>query len=206
MFSSGKERAGDAHLVEIRVGGERLQAGVLILPAEATDARRTVGLEHRHHDRRSPYRGRLRVADREQSLVGDHFDEACAQSIGRDAEGADVVLERDALDDVRMRRAGMDERAAERLEETSRLVETAGAVLGDLARAAGDDVLMTLAATLRVVGRPETVAMVSTSSKMKRLSLNDRSGTTLSSSMRIEGADPAGEAVGAVVETGRRFR
>ena len=48
---------------------------------------------------------RLPIADGQQRLVRDRLDEAGAERIGRDAEGADVVLERHVLDDVGMRGA-----------------------------------------------------------------------------------------------------
>jgi len=41
----------DPHLVEIGIGRERLEAGVLILPAEAPDPGRAHGFEHGHDDR-----------------------------------------------------------------------------------------------------------------------------------------------------------
>src|SRR4029079_16547016 len=63
---------------------------------------------------------------------------------------------RDSLDDPRIRRARVDQRAAERLEEHAAL-EPPDAVLGDLARAAGRDVLVALATRLRVVDGSETV-------------------------------------------------
>jgi len=99
----------------------------------------------------------LSIPDCRQGFVCDAFDEPIAQKIGRHAEGADVVLERNTLDDALMRCAGMNERAAERLEETSRRFETAGAMLGDLARTASDDILVAFPATLRVVRRAEPV-------------------------------------------------
>ena len=107
-------------------------------------------------ERRAADRSGLAVADREQRAVRDRLDVAGAERVGRDAERADVVLERDALDDVRVRGAGLDQRAAERLEEHL-AVHAPGAVLRDLARAAGHDVLVAFAAALRVVGRAEPV-------------------------------------------------
>src|SRR4029453_18336120 len=135
-------RTRDAHLVEIGVRRERLEAGMLIFPPEAPETRHVVGFEHRHHDRGAAQLGGLGVADREQRLVGNTLDKAGTERDGRDPERTYVVLERDALDDVGVRRGRMDQRAAERLEEAARGVESTGAVLGDLAGSAGDDVLM----------------------------------------------------------------
>ncbi len=67
----GEQRRGDAHLVEVRVGGERLQAGVLALPAEAADARRGHRLRAPDHDSRAAQIGRLRIANGQQRVVGD---------------------------------------------------------------------------------------------------------------------------------------
>ena len=50
----------------------------------------------------------------------------------------------------------MDQRAAERLEELA-IQQTSGAVLRDLAGAAGDDVLVAFTTALRVVGGAEAV-------------------------------------------------
>ena len=55
-----------------------------------------------------------------------------------------------------MRRARVNQRAAERLEEFA-VLHVSGSVLGDLAGAAGDDVLMALAAALGVVDRPQAI-------------------------------------------------
>ena len=133
------------------------------------------------------------------------LDESRAERVGRDAERAHVVFERDALDDLLVRGARVDQRAAERLEETARRVQPSGAMLGDLAGAAGDDVLVTFAAALRVVGRPEAVgdgfgffedeAVVV--ERAQRLDVVFVDG--------VERPDPAREAVGAIVEAGRRF-
>ena len=164
---------------------------MLALPAEAADARAAVALRAPAPVTAVPrMAGGWLVADGEQRAVGDRLDEAVAQRVRRDAEGADVVLEGHALDDVGIRGARLDQRAAERLEELA-VVRCPVRCSADLARAAGHDVLVALAAALRVVGRPESVGTVSTSSKMKRLSLNERSGTTLSSSS-VSKAGPCG--------------
>ena len=115
-----------------------------------------VGLEHGRERDGAAQGRRLILANPQERRVGDRFDEAGAERVRRDAERADGVFVDDGLDDVRVRRARMHERTAERLEE---LVahEPARAVLGDLAGAAGHDVLMTLAATLRVIDRAQSV-------------------------------------------------
>ena len=58
---------------------------------------------------------------------------------------------------VRVRGARVDQRAAERFEEAAGRVHPPGAMLGDLARAAGHDVLVAFGAALRVVRRTEAV-------------------------------------------------
>ena len=199
-----EQRARDAHFVEVRVGRERLQAGVLVLPAEAPDARGAVRFQHRHFEDRSAQRRRLCVADRDDRVVRDRFDEAVAQRIRRQPERANVVFEVHPLDDVRIRRARLDQRTAERFEELV-AVQMSGAVLRDLARAAGCHVLVTFGQLCALYVGPRPSATVSTSSKMKRLSLNERPGTT-SSSSRSSNAGPCCEvAVGQVVEPGRRL-
>ena len=57
---------------------------------------------------------------------------------------------------IGMRRATLDQRSARAIRRRPRL-EPAGSVLGDLARAAGHDILVAFAAALRVVGRSESV-------------------------------------------------
>ena len=130
---------------------------MLVLPAKPPDPRDATCFEHRHHDRRATHLRGLGIPDRDQRLVGDALDEARAQRVGRDAEGPDVVLERDALDDVLVCSPRMNQRAPQGLEETTRDIEPTGPVLGDLARPAGHHVLVTFTATLGVVGRSETV-------------------------------------------------
>ena len=93
---------------------------------------------------------------RQERLVGDRLHEARPEGVRGHAEGADVVLEGHALDDLGVRRPRVDQRAAEGLEEHV-AVQPPGAVLRDLARASGHDVLVALAAGLRVVGRAEAV-------------------------------------------------
>ena len=66
------------------------------------------------------------------------------------------VLDRHHFDHVRVSGAGVHERAAEGLEELT--IEHMADVLGHLACAAGDDVLMALPAGLGVICGPKTIA------------------------------------------------
>src|SRR4029077_16520194 len=126
------------------------------LPSETTYSRPALRFQDRHSQRGALYRGGLPVANGQQRRIGDAFDKAIAERIGRDAEGRNVIFESDAFDDIGMRSSRLDERSAQRLETLIALV-VAGPMFGDLARAAGHDVLMALAATLRVVSWPEAV-------------------------------------------------
>src|SRR5207253_10033397 len=74
----GKERAGDSHLVVVGVGGERQQACVLALPAEATDTGASVTLEYRNQNRDAAHLDGLSIANRRQRAVGNRFDETVA--------------------------------------------------------------------------------------------------------------------------------
>ena len=84
------QRAGDAHLVEIRIRRERDQAGLLALPAESPDSHRPRLLEDRHVDDLPAHRRRLCRGDRLQRAVADGFDEAVAEEALRPAEAEDV--------------------------------------------------------------------------------------------------------------------
>ena len=86
----------------------------------------------------------------------NRFDESCAQRVRRDSKRSDVVLEVDRLHDIGMGCARVHERSTGRLEERT-VLHSARSMLGNLARAARNDVLMALAATLRVVDRPQAV-------------------------------------------------
>ena len=84
-------------------------------------------------------------------------------------------------------------------------LQAPGAVLGDLAGAARDDVLVTFAAGLRVVRRPEAVG--------DRLDFLEDEAVVVERTQRhhrvlvdgVEGRTLRVEAVGAIVEGGRRF-
>ncbi len=177
---------------------------MLGFPAKAPDAAEAVGLQDRHFECRAAKCRGLPVPDCEQRAVRDRLHEARAERVRGDPERADVVLEVDALDDAGMRRATLDQRAAERLEEDL-AVHAARAVLGDLAGAAGYHVLVTFAATLGVVGRPETVhhgldfledeAVVVERTQRNDIVLIDR----------IEWRSLRRKSVRAVIEAGRRL-
>ena len=64
------------------------------------------------------------------------------------------------FDDVRICSTRLDQRTAKRFEELA-ILGMASPVLGYLARASRDNVLMARAAALGVIGRPKTVSMVS---------------------------------------------
>jgi hypothetical protein len=66
----------------------------------------------------------------------------------RHAKSPDVILESDALDNVRVRGARMEQRAAQGLEERIDL-EASGAMFRDLARPTGNDVLVALATAVQ---------------------------------------------------------
>ena len=125
-------------------------------------------------------------------------------SVGGNAERTDAVFEGHALEDVRMSRTRLDQRATHRLHELQQL-QAPGAVLGHLARAAGHDVLVTLAARLGVERRAQSVS--------DRLDfLEDETivieGTQRHDRVFIDRVEcrPLGvEAVGAIVECGRRL-
>ncbi len=136
-------------------------------------------LEHRHLDDEAgdaPV-GRAALPFRvvAQEVVVDRFDESVAEDVHREAERAHRLAVGDALLDlvvgvgaVRADRAVVDQRApldeglaprdrhARSLEAAAR-VAMAGAQLRDLAAAAGDRILVALAARLRVVERSESV-------------------------------------------------
>ncbi len=129
---------------------------MLTLPAEATDAGAITRLWSRYHDRGAAHFLWLRVANRQESAVGNGLDEAGAQRVSGDAKRRDAVLKGHELRYVRMRCTRMDQRAAQRLEELA-IQQTPGPVLGHLAGAAGHDVLVALPAALGVVRWPQAV-------------------------------------------------
>ena len=130
---------------------------MLVLPAKAAESRRARRLENRHHDRGASQPLWLCIADGDQRLVGDALDEARSERVGGDTEGTHVILEGNALDDVRVRSARVNQGTAKRLEESARGIQATRAVLYDLARTAGHHVLVAFPAALRVEGWPEAV-------------------------------------------------
>ena len=80
-----------------------------------------------------------------------------AKRVGGNAERADAVFEWHALEDVRIGRSRLDQRATHRFHELQQL-EAPGAMLGHLARATGHDVLVTFAAGLGVERGPQPVS------------------------------------------------
>jgi len=89
---------------------------VLTLPPESADADRARGFENRSHHCGAAHGPRLTISNRKQGAVGNGFDDAGPQRACRHAKSSDVILESDALDNVRVRGARMDQRAAQGLE------------------------------------------------------------------------------------------
>src|SRR5262249_31981072 len=106
------ELAGDTHLIEIRIAGERKQAGLLCLPAETADTQCIAGFGYRNRSEGSTLRDWLRRDVVLQCLVGNCFNETVADSARRDAECFDGFRRADVLDDVGIRRAGVNQLAA----------------------------------------------------------------------------------------------
>src|SRR5215813_183843 len=65
------ELAGDTHLIEIRIAGERKQAGLLCLPAETADTQCIAGFGYRNRSECSTLRDWLRRDVVLQCLVGN---------------------------------------------------------------------------------------------------------------------------------------
>src|ERR1700749_2991947 len=82
------EAVRDAHLVQVRVGREREKARVLVLVAEAAEARLVRRFEHVHLNGRAAHGCGLRGAYRDQGQVADGLDEAVAEEVERGAEGS----------------------------------------------------------------------------------------------------------------------
>ncbi len=162
------QRARDAHLVQVRVRGERHEAGVLVLPTEAADADGAVRLENRHGDHLAGDASfalpRLRVGDREERVRVDRLDEAGAEGVGGHPEGADVLEAGHALLDGGVDRPIVDERPAGRIDEGSCGVEMSRAQFGDLADCAGDGVLVAFRTGLGVIDRAQSLCDLSSRS------------------------------------------
>ena len=97
----GKQRAGDAHLVQVGVGGELQQGRIAVLPAELPHRGLPAG-QIRHHRHRARDRGGiepLQGGDGADLRVGDGVDQAQAEQ-GRGAP---------PRDHVRLRRHGLGE-------------------------------------------------------------------------------------------------
>src|ERR1044072_4636016 len=108
---------------------------------------------------------RLVGGDLEKRLVRHGLDQAVAKKVERRAEGSHglIILDacgeerRDALLNLRVYRAVVNERAAGRVHEVAEHVLMPGAKLVNLADRAGNRVLVALRARLRGVDRPESV-------------------------------------------------
>src|SRR5438270_50086 len=91
----GKQCVGDPHLVEIGIAREGQKARVLILPAEAPDARSARGLDHRDVES-EPADPAVRLlallfGELDQGRIVDRLHEAVAEQVHRDAKGAYVL-------------------------------------------------------------------------------------------------------------------
>ena len=91
---------------------------MLALPSETTDSWPALRFQERHDQRGALHRSGLSVANGQQRRIGDAFDKAIAERIGRDAEGPNVIFESDAFDDIGMRGSRLDERSAQRLKKS----------------------------------------------------------------------------------------
>ncbi|MGH8239276.1 MAG: hypothetical protein ACREXP_19965, partial [Steroidobacteraceae bacterium] len=99
----------------------------------------------------------------------------------------------------------MDQRAAERFEEAAGRIHPSGAMFGNLAGAAGHDVLMTLGAALRVVRRAEAIRDHFDFFEDEAVVVEGPQWLNVVLIERIEVRSLPTEAVGAVVETCRGF-
>src|SRR5713101_6097819 len=145
-----QESIRDALLVEVSVGGEGQQAGLLVLPPESAATDAISSLEHRHLDELPLHAEGLGVGDGDEGVAVDGVHEAIAQDVEGRAEGTDFIAPQHAFLEPRVDGAIVDERPAGVFDEVE-TVEMAGAQLGDLADAAGDGVRVTIPAGRRVV-------------------------------------------------------
>ena len=178
---------------------------MLTLPTEAPDARVAVAFDDGREIGRAAHVGGLCVADGEQRRIRYRFDKAVAQSARRDAERARVIGDGQLLHDVGERGARMDERPAERFKELA--VDCAPAPEhGHLTCAAGDDVLMTLTTTLRVVGWPQSVRDALHFLEDETIIVERAQRHDVLFVYRLVGRPLHGEAVGQIVKACGRFR
>src|SRR5215216_8173256 len=82
---------GDANFVQVRLGGERNQAGVLILPAKPSDPQRSARLKHRDVNNLSAHFRGLTIGESDKSLVGNCFHKAVAERVQRGTKGTHFV-------------------------------------------------------------------------------------------------------------------
>src|SRR5258708_8178774 len=91
----GLEAVGDAHFVEIRGGGKRQQAGVLVLPAEAADPGLAESLEDGNVEHLAANLvvvfPALVLGEVNKSLIGDGLHESITENIKRNSEGTNVL-------------------------------------------------------------------------------------------------------------------
>ena len=130
---------------------------MLTLPTESSDAAATAGFEHRHYHCRATHRCGLRVCGVERVRFRYALTESEPQRVGGDPKtDAAGFADGHQFGGFGVCGSRLNQRAAERLEEGATRQMT-GALFRDLTCAAGDHVLVALAATLRVVGRSEPV-------------------------------------------------
>src|SRR5262249_9463885 len=81
---------GDAHLVEVGVTGEREEAGVRVLPTEASGSRHSAGFDRRNLDERPYDASRLAGLNGCDGVAVDGLNEAIAKGVESGAESPDV--------------------------------------------------------------------------------------------------------------------
>src|SRR6266498_2329683 len=157
------EGIGDPHLVEVGVAGEGLQAGVLVLPPEATGSRQSASLDNRNIDARPYEARRLGKPDGLNGVAVDGLYEAVADGVEAGAESPGV-LRADAGDVQGLHDAGPE---GPKLNQRPVLVarrfgkdavdSIPGPEFRGLAAAADHRVIVAYAATPIVVGRPKSI-------------------------------------------------
>jgi hypothetical protein len=122
-----EQRTGDAHFVEVGVGGKRFEAGVLTFPPETPDARAAIGFEYGNHEGGTTHLLRLPVSQGKERAICYGLYEAVAQGVCRYAESPDIVLEVYLLHDIGVSCTRLDQRTA--ISSSSR--STIGKSIGD---------------------------------------------------------------------------
>ena len=167
--------AGYALLVQVGIRGKRKQAGVLVLPAEASAAHFVSCFRHRHldelaRDLPSALR-RLIVGDSHQSVAVNGLNKSVPQRVQGGAERTNsfrtgypllclrasgpVIHQRTIRNDDRISVAVLDGDVG--IDEVAERIEMSRAQLGDLADSTAHWILMAIHASLVVVHRPQAL-------------------------------------------------